>query len=481
MQDFGNSQIRQGGGTIGTRRSTRQERIWQTAAILVVATALACPVPGDLYAEAEKLGDRDVLALAADGIEKYRKGDGTLEFRHPDGTPVRNARISLVQRSHNFKFGNFIRPRHYNDRAYLDRFRELFNYVQLLEFNWGQYEPDEGQPLREQRMEFIRNWCRQHGLTSFYGHMLVWTRQYGEYPRTGLPLWLFEYDKKTQYQLLRERIQREVLDYRDIDILWDVVNEAVHCRVWGDWEKDSYVQNKQPEPLSRVADYVEDALTWARGANPDASLMINDYSTLVRSRFQDRFRELIDELLARGAPLDAIGIQAHEPDKGAYWYSPTEIWSAYERLGTETGLPIYITELLFLADTTMLIQGGYRSGKWNERLQADAVEQFYRVSFGHPSVRGICYFGLAENSVWRPSSGLLEQDYEPKPAWYRLKKLLHEKWTTRTSGDLAADGVFTFNGFYGRYEAVLEVQDSRRVFEFNLQPQGPNNWEFVVE
>jgi len=136
-----------------------------------------------------------------------------------------------------------------------------------------------------------------NSLDHFYGHVLVWTRQYDTYPRTGLPVWRFK-------------------------------------------------------------------------------------------------KALVDRLLAEKAHLSAIGIQAHEPDKGKYWYSPEQLWATYNLLGASTGLPIHITEYFNVSDTSARIRGKYRSGHWNEKLQADAIEEFYRVTFGHPSIAAIYYFGL---------------------------------------------------------------------------------------
>jgi endo-1,4-beta-xylanase len=419
-----------------------------------------------------------VLDDAARNIDKYRKGNAVIEFVSPDGGKINNVEVTVEQTSHDFLFGNYIRPRHYNNTQYLNRFKELFNFVELLEFNWGQYEPDEGKPLLKERMNFIRNWCVSNGLTRFYGHMLVWTHQYDKYPRSGLPVWLFNYDKTTQYQMLEERIRREVTDYKDIDIMWDVVNEAVHCRIWGDWNKDSYIQNKSPEPLERIVPYVRDALTWSHQANPDAKLLINDYRVIVEGNFRRRYKQLIDTLISDKTPLSAIGIQAHEPSKGKYWYSPEELWRTYELFGSQTGRPIYITEFFYVSDERQQIRGNYRRGNWSSDSQADAVEEFYRVSFGHPSIEAIIYFGLTDSDVVQPKCGLLDEQYNPKPAWFRLKKLIREEWTTEAAGRTSHDGTFRFRGFFGRYKVTARIGNTIRKFKIHIEKNKPNHWRF---
>lgn len=422
----------------------------------------------------------DVLEEARKGIEKYRKGEVTIDVHEANVAPVPGAQVIVRQVSHDFLFGNYIRPRHYTDQRYLNRFRELFNFIQFLEFNWGQYEPDEGKPLVEKRMDFIQQWGIPNGFEKYYGHMLVWTRQYGEYPRTGLPLWLFKYDKPRQYELLRQRIEREVTGYRNIDILWDVVNEASHCRVWGDWDKDNYIQNRQAESFDRVLAYVTDALTWAHQANPDARLLINDYRVIIKSPFQRRFKQLIDALQAEKVPLHAVGIQAHEPFKGKYWYSPQELWDAYNLFGAETGLPIYITEYFQVSDPSQAIRGVHRSGKWSEERQADAIEEFYRVSFGHPSIEAIIYFGLFDADVVQPHCGLLDEDYNPKPAWNRLKHLIWDEWTTEMSGKTNADGTFKFRGFYGHYNLKIQADGQTTTSDVHVDKGAANRFSILV-
>jgi len=423
-----------------------------------------------------------VLEEAAMGIETHRKGDATIRVVRKDGTSVPAARVEVVQRSHDFLFGNVFRPCHYDNEQYRTRFLELFNFVQLLEFNWGQYEREEGQPQFADRMAFINGWCREHGLTRFYGHMLVWTSEYEETAGWQIPRWLFKYDKTAQYGLLKKRIECDVAAYKDIDIVWDVVNEPVHTRVWGDWDKDGYVQNRQAEPIERILPYVEDSLTWAHAADPRSSLLINDYRVVVKGTFQERYKQLLDALQAGQAPLTAVGIQAHEPYKGAYWFSPEEIWEACELFGTRTGLPIHFTEFCYSSDSTKEIRGTHRHGKWSPELQADAIEEFYRVAFGHPAVESIFYFGMGDDEpLWLPKLGLLDEHFQPKPAWNRLRSLIKDEWTTRRSGTADATGTYAFRGFFGSYDVRVTGADRQRSFTAHLEKGKPNVWSLTLE
>ncbi len=413
--------------------------------------------------------DRDRVREAAErGVERYRKGDFVIRVRGAQGSAPAGVPVNVWLQRHDFRFGNLFRPRHYDNDRYRERFLELFNFVELLEFNWGQYEPDEGRPLLASRRNFIDGWCAEHGLTRFYGHMLVWTRQYGQYPRTGLPLWLFRYDKEKQYELLRNRIQREVRDYRDVDIVWDVVNEPVHVRPWGQWDKP----NHYAAPLADVVPYVSDALRWARNGHPEATLLVNEYGIFLPGKWRDRLVQLLEQLRVRDVAPDCLGLQAHEPYKGQYWYAPEELWTTYELFGRRLGFPLYVTEFWYVS-SDLPIRGRYRSGQWTPDRQAEAIEEFYRISFGHPSVRAIVYFGMSDADVVRPGLGLFDRHFRPKPAWHRLKDLLTVRWTTRCAGRTDAEGNYRFRGFFGRYRVRVGEGRHAREWHADFLPNGP--------
>jgi GH35 family endo-1,4-beta-xylanase len=418
-----------------------------------------------------------VTERAARGIEQHRKGDGLLVFRWHDGRPAPGMQVEVRQTAHEFRFGNVFRPRHYTNQWYQARFKELFNFISLLEFNWGQYEPEEGQPLLSSRMDFINGWCRENGFTRFYGHMLVWTPQRQDQSGSLLPEWLFRYEPAERTAQLRRRIEREVRDYREVDIVWDVVNEAIHCRRWGAWDKAGWVD----EPVAELVPYVSDALAWAHAANPNARLLLNDYRVIPRGHYRDRFVDLLRRLEQSGAPLHAIGIQAHEPDRGAYWFSPEEIWEACEVFGTQFRRPIYFTEFWYTSDPGRAITSKYRQGQWSAERQAEAIEEFYRIAFGHPAVEAIIYFGLTDaDPPGYPNVCLLDAQNQPKPAWHRLRKLIREEWNTSLCATTSGAGEVRFRGFYGTYE--IQVQDGQHTWRFGVEmkPTRSGHWEFML-
>ncbi len=149
-------------------------------------------------------------------------------------------------------------------------------------------------------------------------------------------------------------------------------------------------KGREMSRLERIVPYVHDSFVWAQEANPNSVRLLNEYMILVSSdparpaERRQRFIALVRELQGRGTPVSALGIQAHEPDEGRYWYSPQQIQEAYDEVG-ELGYPLYITEFL-PPSSGVPITGGHREGMWDEATQAEYGELFYRMTFGHPAV-----------------------------------------------------------------------------------------------
>ena len=114
---------------------------------------------------------------SADGIERYRKGNGTLRVIDKTGAPVAGARVKLTQKSHEFRFGANIfmldefETAEKND-AYQKRFADLFNMA-TLPFYWNTLEPVEGQPrykkdspkiYRRPAPDLCIEFCEKHGI-----------------------------------------------------------------------------------------------------------------------------------------------------------------------------------------------------------------------------------------------------------------------------------------------------------------------------
>ncbi|HOU93176.1 MAG TPA: endo-1,4-beta-xylanase, partial [Polyangiaceae bacterium] len=89
--------------------------------------------------------------------------------------------------------------------------------------------------------------------------------------------------------------------------------------------------------------WIANAFTWAREACPNAILVLNDYNTIEWSGDNQRFIGIVKAIQAAGAPIDAVGAQAHDLDHGSVTFNTVK--SLLTKLHDDTGLPVYITEM----------------------------------------------------------------------------------------------------------------------------------------
>jgi len=430
-----------------------------------------------LFVEAQNMKEIEaqIIKQANKNIENFRKGDANIRFVASDGVAISNANVEIVQQTHDFLFGciifDLIRGENdYQEERFKANFKRLFNFA-VFPFYWPGYEPVQGRPLWESRLEVVE-WCKANGITT-KGHPLVWAC------RSGTPQWLREYAISEAEELSKIRVTNIVSGFKgEIDI-WDVVNEPVNVKTWKnklanmDDENDWGVE----DPIPEIADYVEDALQWTNEANPSATLIINEFNTIKRPEIRKRFDELLAELESRKAPISGIGIQAHEPRQE--WYDPQEVWKTFD-LYAKYGLPIHITELHPQSGGRDIT--GWREGKWTEETQTEFTEQFVRLCFGHQAVASINWWGFSDRNIWLPGGGLVDEEYRPKPVYDMLDNLINKEWKTNLNQSLDSSGKITFRGFYGKYEIVLKPEDGRvRSFPIHVRKDEGNEWVFVVK
>ena len=111
------------------------------------------------------------------GIEKYRKGYADILVKDSEGNPIPNAKISVNQKSHNFKFGaNLFMLDEFEteekNKKYKKAFCEVFNMA-TLPFYWNSTEPKKGQTrydknserlYRRPPIDLCMEFCEKHGI-----------------------------------------------------------------------------------------------------------------------------------------------------------------------------------------------------------------------------------------------------------------------------------------------------------------------------
>ncbi len=414
--------------------------------------------------------DSSLNSRINENIEKYRKSDAIIEVKDKDGNPVSNASIEVHQKTHEFLFGSNIFVLGQLSKAELNQkyesaFTNLFNFA-TLPFYWRGLEPQEGKPRFEEDSERIwrrpppdqlLKWCKSHYITA-KGHALMYNRN------EQMPDWTNENDPEV-FLKQAEKHMAEIADrYRDDIVIWDVVNEERY-------------RTRNPETGHKVPD---DYLVWcfrvAGSLFPENVKLIYNDDTQNHLN-PDEFAGYINRIIDEGLRIDGMGLQFHlfsldARDKfleGSI-YPPDQLLNAYDQL-EKIGLPLYITEITVPS-----------AGENGAVIQAEIIEDLYRLWFSIKNMAGITYWNLGDGTAYggkdtttegmggenKAMAGLLDETMNPKPAYQVLDKLINDEWKTKASLKSNREGKANFRGFYGRYEIKIISDGKTQVCEINL-------------
>jgi endo-1,4-beta-xylanase len=427
--------------------------------------------------------EKELLQQAKQNIEKYRKGDASLVIKDAAGKPLKNVQVQINQVSQDFLFGNLceevFRPGINADDAakFKEKFKALFNFTELT-VKWAPYEPEQGKPQWQKLQEKL-DWCKANNITP-KGHTLGWTHE------AGTPRWLLKLPANQATELYKARLQNLVGGFRHQVNMWDVVNEPVTTIPWERAILDTNIgagyidagtrYNVQGITLEETLPWVENSYKWAYEADPQGDFILNEFYVIAKPEIREKFYRLVEALQKRNVPVTGVGIQAHEPRE--MWFSPVEVVKTFDRF-KELGLPLHITEFT-PQSSGKAITGGWRQGLWTEEAQAEFAEQFYTLAFSHPSMVSIHWWGLSDRYIWLKGGGLLDKDFNPKPVYNTLMKLIKSEWMTKNL-TLATNkkGEAAFRGFYGKYEIVVKgVDGALKTFNVHLREKESNKWTF---
>ena len=416
------------------------------------------------------------------GIEQNRKGYAKICVKDKNGNNVPGVKISVKQKSHEFKFGAnlFMLDEFENDEKnelYKKYFAETFNMA-TLPFYWDATEPEKGKTryakdseklYRRPPIDLCIEFCEKNGIEP-REHALAYDAFF--------PKWLYDANV-TEIKLALENRYKEIAErYKDKIPTIEVTNEM-------EWGKGKTAFYNEP-------DYVEWCFKTAEKYFPANQLVINEWSGLPwadRCMPTDKYYSYIEANMLKGARIDAIGMQYHmfyrkeqEYECTRPYYDPINLYNHMD-LYSNFGKPLQLTEVTIPA---------YSNEPEDEAMQAEIIEKLYSIWFSHPNVEQIIYWNVpdgyaafaeqgdmtsGENYYY---GGLLRFDMTPKPAYYAIRNLVEKTWHTEAEITSDADGEANFKGFYGKYDVELEVNGKTITKEINFTKKSKNQFEIEI-
>ncbi len=269
------------------------------------------------------------------------------------------------------------------------------------------------------RGDWLAAFAQSHQL-QLRGHTCVW--------HDALPEWFDQVvTHQNAEQILTDHIRTVVGHYAGKMHSWDVVNEAIDPVGQG-------INGLRNSPWQRLlgADYIDIAFHTAAAADPHALLVLNDYDLDYDIPRDTAKREvmlrLLRELVARGVPVQALGMQAHLRATETS-FDPVKLRD-FLRQVADLGLKIIITEL------DVVDQDLPRALHARDLAVAHAYQTYLDAVLQEPAVIAVLTWGLSDRYTWlakfRPRSDgaaprplPLDALLYRKPAWSAIASALN--------------------------------------------------------
>ena len=424
-------------------------------------------------------------------IEKYRKGLGEITVKDENGNSIGNAKIKLVQKTHEFKFGaNIFMLDQFETKEknelYKKYFTDVFNMA-TLPFYWNATEPKEGETrytkesvkmYRRPAIDLCVEFCEKHGIEP-REHALAYEHFF--------PDWLSDKSVSEVKEALEKRYKEISERYKDKIRTIEVTNEM-------GWAKEKTAFYNDP-------DFIKWCFKMAEKYFPSNQLVINEWAGLWKDGLRgadNKYYSYIEANMLKGARVDAIGMQYHmfhrledEYEKTRAYYDPERLYKIMD-LYSYFKKPLQVTELTIPA---------YSNNEEDEIIQAQIIEILYSIWFSHPNMEQIIYWNLVdgyahvavqdakkisetqgdmtvgENYYY---GGLIRFDMTPKKSYYTIKNLIKNKWHTEADIVTNDDGKTSFKGFYGNYDVEITANGKTINKTINLSSKETRSFIFEI-
>lgn len=312
--------------------------------------------------------------------------------------------------------GSFASLKYLRERAYTDILASEFNYLIIDgEPNW-RFEDHTLRPTKDTfdftDMDQVFDFADQNDMPVRVQHMLWGDDKW-------LPNWLTQgnFSHAELLDIIHNHIQTVGTRYKGKVREYTVVNEAFSREIETGGNKDWWGKHLGHE-------YIDNAFIWARQADPNAILILNDFGNETVGDISNLMYDYIKDAKARGIPIDALGMQMHMNSSNS---PTTEKVVSNMRRFADLGLKIYVTEF----DVNMHDAKGTDKEKDDQqaKIYSDMLKACLEV--GPNICPNFGFLGLVDRQSWYNGIGLddadpllFKSDYTPKPAFYSIRDTL---------------------------------------------------------
>ncbi len=342
-----------------------------------------------------------------------------IESRPPVTPVLPEPSLKALGAKHNIQMGNFAMTSMIGEKPYADILSSQFNLA-LADNTPNWYFTDGGlrpslTSYNYKQMDEVMAFAEQHKM-AVQAHHYLWGEE------KWLPDWLKEgkYSKDQLLNIIHEHIQTVGNHYSGRIQEWTVVNEAFtrdqHLYNLRDWWADNLGNDREA--------YIDQAFIWAREADPNAKLILNDFNNESINETSNNMYAYIREAKIRGVPIDGIGMQMHID--GNHPPTKDEVISNMKRFG-ELGVSVYVTEFDVNMDNLRT------NGIGKDQIEGNIYYEMMRACIESKVCHSFSVLGITDKETWYNHIGLkdprplpFDKDYNPKPAFYSLRTALEQ-------------------------------------------------------
>lgn len=305
------------------------------------------------------------------------------------------------------------------NQKYKDTLCEHFDYA-VLPMSWKQLQPEEDTFNSAPLDEWVEVLTRRK-VPIVAGPLINLTE-------SEVPDWMsiWENDFDTLRELAYEFVQKVVQRYRKAVSVWNVVgglhaNSSFHL---------SFEQIIELTRLlvSQVKTILPNARTLVTVTQPYGEYHARGVTGVPPMLYADMVAQAGVNFEAYGLELE-MGV----PTSGGYSRDLFQISSMLDRFST-IGRPVFLTSVSapdrFAPDPADRSDGkldpsraGFWKRPWDPALQADWMEQVYRLALSKPYVESIAWGNLADINPTVPGGGLMDDMFHPKPSFAKIQEL----------------------------------------------------------
>ena len=287
-----------------------------------------------------------------------------------------------------------------HEPAYTATLAREFNLVATrAQLCTGVVQPKRGS-YRFGEADQVFEFARQHKM-KVWGHCLLSSQDNS----ATLPGWIKDgrFSREELLALMREHLHAVIGRYRGRAVAWSVVNEPL--------KEDGFWRRKVGE------DWIERALRFAHEADPQASLLLNEFGIERGPKDGGKWRKfyaLVKSMKAEGVPIHAVGFQS-------YFDRSTDLADVASamKLFADIGIKVHVTELAVLVRTDVPTPQQLQQ-------QAAVYRSVLKTCLAAPNCEVMTIFGVTDKLHWLVLSGnreapvLFDRQYQPKPAYHAL-------------------------------------------------------------